>query len=372
LSSIDRARIQEAAAELGLQVGVAESTPGPEAQRLQAFVAAGRHGEMEWMAREPERRSDPNVVLPGVRSVVSVAEPYSHGPRPAPPDDRPRGRIARYALGRDYHRTLVDKVRRLARVLGTTEAARPYVDTGPVMEKPWAQRAGLGWIGKHTNTVSRTLGSWFLLGEVLSTEVIEPDAPHADRCGTCTRCLEVCPTGALRPDEPYAMDARLCISYLTIELRGPIPVPLRPLIGTWIFGCDLCLDVCPWNKFAQAGADARYAPRPEWEDPDLTAMLAWDEATWDLATRGSPIRRAKRAGLLRNAAVALGNAGDRSAVPALAHCLATEPEPLVRGHAAWALGALGGAAAARALNAAREEDAYVAGEIAAAQAQEAR
>lgn len=333
--------------ELGLTVGVSAAPPQGEGDDLRAFVQQGRHGTMDWLARDLDRRADPRAHVPGACSVVSLAEPCHPGPRAAPLPDRPTGLVARYALGRDYHRTLLGKVRRFARALGPS--ARPYVDTGPVMEKVRAARSGLGWIGKHTNCVSRSHGSWWMLGSVITPQELPPGEPHKDACGSCDRCLRACPTGAIDPAAPYRMDARLCISYLTIELRGPIPVELRPAMGTWIFGCDLCLDVCPFNRFAQAARDLRYEPRLPWEQPDLIAMLAWDEVTWDEATRGSAIRRAKRAGLLRNVAVALGNAGDRAAVPALETCLQAEPEALVRGHAAWALGRLGGVPAHGAL-----------------------
>jgi len=258
------------------------------------------------------------------------------------------------------------KVRQLAGSLGD-ELARPYVDTGPLLEKPLAERAGLGWIGKHTNSVSRKLGSWWFIGNIVTRQEIEPSEPHEDHCGTCTRCIDACPTGALEADRPYEMDARLCISYLTIELRGAIPQPLRPLIGTWVFGCDLCLDACPWNRFAEPTRELRYAGRPELVHPDLVAMLSWDQATFSRVLKGSSIKRTKRRGLLRNVAVALGNAGDLGAVPALARCLREEQEALVRGHAAWALGRLGGEGARQALDRAQgDPDPFVREEVGAA------
>ena len=352
------------ARDLGLDIGAAAvGSPAADEERLRQWLEAGRNGEMRWLQREPERRADPRRVLPEARSVVSIAAPYWQGELPEPPSGRPTGRIARYALGIDYHDVLLEQVRQLATLLGD-DLARPYVDTGPVMEKPRAQRAGLGWVGKHTNAVSRTHGSWWFIGDVVTRAEVEPSAPHEDHCGSCTRCLDVCPTQAIRPSEPYRLDARLCISYLTIELRGPIPRPLRPLIGTWIYGCDLCLDVCPWNRFAEPTRELRYAPRPELVNPSLTEMLAWDQATFSRVMKGSPIKRTKRRGLLRNVAVALGNAGDRTAVHDLARCLSSEHEPLVRGHAAWALGVLGGKVARGALEASRDPDAFVADEVA--------
>lgn len=318
---------------------------------------------MRWLARDPARRADPRRVLEGARSVVSLGMNYWQGPLPEPATDRPVGLIARYALGDDYHDVLLDKVRQVAEALGDP-LARPYVDTGPVLEKPRAQRAGLGWSGKHTNCVSRSHGSWWFLGAIITRAEVEEAEPHADRCGTCTRCLDVCPTGAIRPDGPYRLDARLCISYLTIEHRGPIPRPLRPLIGTWIYGCDLCLDVCPWNRFAEPTREERFRPREALVHPPLEELLGWDQATFSRVMKGSPIKRTKRRGLLRNVCIALGNAGDRGAVPALARTLRGEHEELVRGHAAWALGELGGDEARTALEAARgDEDAWVREEV---------
>ena len=355
--------LREKGQELGLEVGVSEATPGPEAGRLRRWLADGHHGEMAWLARDPERRSDPRRVLEGARTVVSVAENYFQGAVERSRVSRPRGRIARYALGDDYHDGLLEKVRQLSSLLGD-ELARPYVDTGPVLEKPRSMRAGLGWVGKHTNGVSRRFGSWWFIGSVVTRTEIVPEASHEDHCGTCSACLEVCPTGAIDPKRPYQLDARLCISYLTIEHRGPIPRELRPLIGTWIYGCDLCLDACPWNRFAEPTKEVRYQARPELVEPTLEEMLAWDQATFSRVMKGSPIKRTKRRGLLRNVAVALGNSGDRGAIPALGRCLAEEPEPLVRAHAAWALGQLRGPAALAALEQARgDQDPVVREEV---------
>jgi epoxyqueuosine reductase len=354
------------AAELGLRVGASPAPPGPEAGRLKAWLEPGHHGEMAWLNRDPARRADPRLVLPEARSVVSIEEPYWQGELPEPTGDRPVGRIARYALGDDYHDVLLTKVRALAELLGD-DLARPYVDTGPVLEKPRAQRAGLGWVGKHTNAVSRTQGSWWFIGDVITRAEVEPSEPQDDLCGTCTACLDVCPTGAIRPDAPYKLDARLCISYLTIELKGPIPRDLRPLIGQWIYGCDLCLDVCPWNRFAEPTRELRYHPRKELIHPPLEEILLWDQATFSRIMSGSAIKRTRRRGLLRNVAVAMGNSGDRSLVPPLIRCLRDEPEPLVRGHAAWALGVLGGEQARGALELARADpDPFVRDEVEAA------
>jgi len=349
--------------DLGLQLGVSAAPPGPEGGRLKDWLAKGRHGEMAWLERDPERRTDPRRVLEGARSVISVAQNYFQGSSEPASDSRPRGRIARYALGSDYHEILLDKLRDLTGLLGD-ELARPYVDTGPVLEKPRAMRAGLGWVGKHTNAVSRRLGSWWFIGSVITRTEVESSVEHEDHCGTCTACLDSCPTGAIHPDRPYELDSRLCISYLTIEQRGPIPRALRPLIGTWIYGCDICLDVCPWNRFAEPTAEVRYQARPELVEPSLEEMLSWDQATFSRIMKGSPIKRTKRRGLLRNVAVALGNAGDRGAIPALGLCLTEEVEPLVRGHAAWALGRLGGPAAMAVLEQARGDvDEFVRDEV---------
>ncbi len=349
---------------LGLQLGVSAAPAAPHDEaRLRRWLEEGRHADMRWLERDPGRRADPGRVVEGARSVISVAAPYFQGPLAPGPEDRPTGRVARYALGDDYHGVLLDHIRAVAELLGDPQA-RAYVDTGPVLEKPRSQRAGLGWVGKHTNAVSRTHGSWWFIGDVVTRVEVEPSEPHEDHCGTCTACLDVCPTRAIRPDEPYRLDANLCISYLTIELRGPIPRPLRPLIGDWVFGCDLCLDVCPWNRFAEPTRELRYQPRPELVNPPLTDLLRWDQATFSRVLKGSPIKRTKRRGLLRNVAVALGNSGDRAVAPDLAGCLRDEPEPLVRGHAAWALGELGGAAAKAALEGCQDDDPFVADEVA--------
>lgn len=355
--------LTEKARKLGLDVGASAAPPGAEAAALKRWLGDGHHAEMSWLEREPERRADPRIVLEGAQSVVSLGMNYFQGDLRDPDPDRPTGRIARYALGDDYHGLMLDKVRELATALGDP-LARPYVDTGPVLEKPRAQRAGLGWVGKHTNCVSRSHGSWWFLGAIITQTEVPPSQPHEDHCGTCTRCLDVCPTKAIRSDQPYTLNANLCISYLTIEHRGPIPRALRPLIGTWIYGCDLCLDVCPWNKFAEPTREERFLPRESLVHPPLEDLLGWDQATFSRVMKDSPIKRTKRRGLLRNVCVALGNAGDTAAVPALALCLAQEHEPLVRGHAAWALGVLGGSAARTSLEAARSDgDSYVRGEV---------
>jgi epoxyqueuosine reductase len=248
------------------------------------------------------------------------------------------GTVARYARFDDYHETLWA---RLGALLAFIQVQCPeahgkvYCDTGPVTERDLAMRAGLGWIGKHTNLISRSLGNWFFLGEIILDVPLTPDAPETTHCGTCARCLPACPTGAITA--PYQLDARRCISYLTIELKGSIPLELRPLIGTRIYGCDDCLAVCPWNKFARAAVDETVRPRADLLAPDLLELLALDDAGFTARFRNSPIRRTKRRGLLRNVCVALGNLADPRALPALRRAAESDPEALVREHAAWAV-----------------------------------
>ena len=357
-----------AAERLGFdRCGVAAVEKLAAAVRLDEWLAEGMHGTMEWMARNADRRSDPTLVVPGARSVVVVAMNYHTD------DDATRAPrqacISRYAWGSEYHRVLGE---RLSRLLDEIRAAVPgvegrwYVDTGPVMEKAWAERAGLGWIGKHTNLIHRDLGSWIFLGAIVVDVELSNGREHRDYCGTCTACIDVCPTEAIVA--PYVLDARRCISYLTIENRGPIPTEFRRPLGNRVFGCDDCQDVCPWNRFAQQAREAAsFAPRDENRAPDLVSLLRLDEDGFRQRFRDSPIRRAKRAGFLRNVAVALGNSGDRAAVGPLLRAL-DDSEPLVRGHAAWALGELGGTDALTGLRDRREEEAdpWVRGEIDAA------
>jgi epoxyqueuosine reductase len=345
-------RIREEALSLGFgAVGFADATESPHAEKLTAWLAAGRHGTMRWMARDPARRSDPRAVLPRARTVVSVSVPYYRGDwRARAEDDAPRGRIARYAWGRDYHKRIRRKLKNLARaILGLCPGARwlAYVDTGPMLDRAWAERAGIGWIGKNTNVILQGRGSWTFLGEILTDLWMEPDPPARNHCGTCAKCIAACPTGAIVG--PYELDARRCISYLTIEHRGAIPLELRPAIGTRIFGCDDCQEVCPWNRFAVKTEDPEFRDRPGQGTPELIPLLSLDEGAFRARYEGTAILRAKRAGFVRNVAVALGNLGDRRSVGPLARALVGDPEPLVRGHAAWALGRIGGDAARNAL-----------------------
>jgi epoxyqueuosine reductase len=257
--------------------------------------------------------------------------------------------VARYARGRDYHKVFTRRLKELEaaiRIEFPGAGTRRYVDTGPVLEKLWAERAGIGWRGKHTNLLSREWGSWLLLGAILLDIELEPDPPAGDHCGTCVRCVEVCPTAAITG--PYELDATRCISYLTIEHRGSIPVELRPGMGTHVFGCDDCLDVCPWNRFARASREADFRPRPEVVAPLLAELVSLDETGFRERFAGTAVMRAKREGLARNACVALGNLGSADHVPVLRGALA-DASPVVREHAAWALGRIGSPSARSAL-----------------------
>jgi len=346
--------------------GIAAATAAETRAAYEEWLAAGHAGEMQYLGRDPARRADPRLAWAETASVLVVGLNY-HTWEP-PPElrwDPGRGQLARYALGDDYHDVLADKLRGLlawAQETGGPEVqGRCYVDTGPLLERDLAARAGLGWFGKNTMLLNRREGSYFFLGALLLNVELEPDSAGSAHCGSCTRCLEACPTGALL--SPYVLDARRCISYLTIELRGPIPRELRPLVGNWIFGCDICQEVCPWNRKAAPGAEARLAPRAGLQAPELIPLLDITQEEFSLLFRKSPVKRTKRRGFLRNVCVALGNSGDPGAVPALLRALQHE-EPLVRGHAAWALGRLGGAAARAGLQeaAATEGDAWVAEE----------
>lgn len=277
--------------------------------QLHAWLRRGYQATMAWMARDPQRRADPAQVLPGCRSVISVGMNYYTDHRA---DERPgNGRIARYAWGLDYHKILGDRLARLSERIGTLAPQslnRAYVDTGPVMEKAWAQQAGLGWIGKHSNLVSTDFGSWLLLGEILTTLELEPDEAGTDLCGSCTLCIQACPTGAIT--EPYVVDAARCISYLTIELRGtepPIADELRRQLGNRIFGCDDCLDICPYNVHARPTSEPGFQPSPHTSAPSLLALTRMDEQTFATTFKQSPVRRAKYQGLQRNLSWALSN-----------------------------------------------------------------
>jgi epoxyqueuosine reductase len=293
---------------------------------------------MGYLSRNVRKRVAPQQVLPAAKTIVALAASY-HLAEPNSGNGRSNnGIVARYARYRDYHHVLGERLKRLSefisRVGGQDVRSLWYVDTGPFLERDLAQRAGVGFIGKHTNLISRQFGNWMLLSEIVTTLELEPDAPEQNRCGSCIRCIAACPTEAIRG--PFQLDARLCISYLTIELRGPIPLELRPLVGDRVFGCDDCLAVCPWNRFAREGALMKSQARPELAQVDLEELLSLDEAEFRRRFAGTPIMRSKRSGLLRNACVALGNTGEEAALPALQKA-ATGADELVAEHAAWAI-----------------------------------
>ncbi len=324
------------------------------AEFFSRWLAEGRAAEMGWLAKSPEKRLDPRLIDPRLRSAIMLAWPYAP-PRIPEIDWRAemRGRIAAYALGPDYHETVKARATAVAEALATARpgsVTRVYVDTGPVFEREWAANARLGWFGRNTNLLNRYHGSYFFLAEILTdAEFDAPDEPYREHCGTCRRCLDLCPTGALA--DGYLLEPRLCISYLTIEHRGPIPRAMRPRLGAWIFGCDVCQEVCPWN------ADAAVAtPVNEELAPSLVGLLALDDESFRRRFARSALRRTKRRGLLRNAAIALGNSGNPAAIAPLARALASEPEPLVREHAAWALGRFAASDAHAALERARTRE----------------
>jgi epoxyqueuosine reductase len=348
-----RERINAEAAALGFDlVGITSAEPLTHGGRLRAWVAQGFAGDMGYMSRDVEQRVDPSRLLPGVRSIIVLAMNYYTSPTLSEASPG-RGWISRYAWGQDYHTVLRNKLEGLVAFIrdieGDDVGARWYVDTGPILERELAWRAGIGWPGKNTNLINRRAGSWLFLGAILLDRELVYDAPATAHCGTCTRCIVACPTGALVA--PGVLDARRCISYLTIELRGAIPRQLRPLMGTHIFGCDICQAVCPWNRRAPVASEAAFLPRAGFAAPELIPLLGLSDDAFRARFRGSPITRAKRRGLLRNVAVALGNLRDLRALPALEGAL-HDAEPLIRGHAAWALGRIGGSGAQQVLQAA--------------------
>jgi epoxyqueuosine reductase len=338
------AQIKQWGLELGFQaVGIADTDLTETEHRLQAWLDAGLHGQMDYMARHGSRRTRPAELVPGTCRVICVRMDY------LPPDDAAEAALAdpagafvsRYALGRDYHKVLRQRLKRLAQRI---EAAvgpfgyRVFVDSAPVMEKPLAVKAGLGWMGKHTNLIAREAGSWFFLGELYTDLPLPVDAAVTDHCGDCRACIDICPTDAIVG--PYRLDARRCISYLTIELKGPIPEPLRPLIGNRIYGCDDCQQVCPWNRFAQPTDEADFLPRNGLDTATLLELFAWTEAQFLARTEGSAIRRIGWERWLRNIAVALGNGPPGPEAVAALDARRDHPSPVVREHVAWAQGQL--------------------------------
>jgi epoxyqueuosine reductase len=326
-------RVKAAGRRLGFDlVAIGPADPPERGAAFEAWLAAGYAGTMDYLERGGAKRLDPRRVLPGARALIACALNYYQGPQADGP-----AHVARYAWGSDYHEVMTSRLTALLDDLVVAvpyATGRVYVDTGPLLERELAARAGLGWVGKNTMLLHPALGSYFFIGLVLTTAELAFDDPLPDRCGTCTRCLEACPTGAFVA--PYVMDARRCISYLTIEHRGPIPEEQRESVGTLAFGCDVCQDVCPWNGRAPVTAEAAFAAR---DLPALAELVTLTDEDYRGRLQGSPLRRARRRGLARNAAVALGNAGDPAAVAALARAR-EDPDPDVRGHAEWALARL--------------------------------
>ena len=346
--------IRRRALELGFDDCRFTSAATPaSADQFRDWLAEKRHGEMAWLERTAAKRIEPQKVLTGAKSIIVLAASYEISrsrrreealtekkaieqnlPTPA----TATGIISRYARFADYHHVLGERLKELAAFVNQLGDAKTrslwYVDTGPLLERDFAQRAGLGFVGKHTNVISRKFGNWFLLAEIITTLDLEPDAPEKNHCGKCTRCLAACPTNAITA--PFRLDARRCISYLTIELKGAIPIELRPAIGNRIFGCDDCLAVCPWNRFAHEASLMKSYSRPDLDSPDLIQLLQLDDSRFKSRFAGTPVLRAKRRGLLRNVCVALGNIGDASALPHLQKA-ARDFEPLIAEHARWAM-----------------------------------
>jgi len=314
------------------------------AQRLERFLEEGRHGDMSWMATSAERRRHPLSLWPDTRSIVMVGMSYAPKGNPlAALTQRDRGAISCYAQCSDYHDAMKLSLKRVAGVLARESGAavKVFVDTAPLMEKPLAEAAGLGWQGKHTNLVSRDHGSWLFLGALLTSAELEPDAPEVDHCGTCTRCLDVCPTAAF--PAPYQLDARRCIAYLTIEHKGHIPVEFRRAIGNRVFGCDDCLAVCPWNKFAAAARETKLQVQEDAASPPLAELLVLDDDAFRKRFAGTPVKRTGRNRVVRNALIAAGNSGDAKLIPRVERLL-DDASPLVRAMAIWALAQLAEAA----------------------------
>lgn len=350
-------KLRTEAARLGFTLfGVTTASPPQSMPVYLRWLDAGYHGEMAYLAadRAVQRRADPLTILPEAKSIISLGFPYSRPDESLPPPgDGIYGRVSAYAWGRDYHDLIPPRLEQLSAFLqretGTAAVSRGYTDTGPILERDFASRAGLGWIGKNSCLINPKAGSYFFLAELLTSFELEPDEPfRADHCGSCRRCIEACPTGCILPDR--TIDARRCISYLTIENKGSIAAELRPSLDDWVFGCDICQQVCPWNiRFAEAAGDAEFLPQTQIARPNLIADLSLSPQGFNRRFIKSPIPRAKRRGYLRNAAIALGNSGSTEAVPALIDSLQTEPEPLIRAHVAWALGRINTRAAKAAL-----------------------
>ena len=326
----DKPEIQELKAHtkrLGIDAFAITSIQAPEYQEhIQRWMSEAQYGEMEWMANGLEKRLDPQQILPKAKSIICFLHSYDQ----EPPERE--GRIARYALGKDYHKIFYKKLKQICAWLQEQGGInRPYVDTGPILEKNHAQRAGLGWIGKHTNLVHPKLGNFTFLGVILTSLEFDPTNPIKHRCGNCSRCIDACPTGAITA--PYELDPRKCISYLTIEHKGSIPLEIRPLIGDHLYGCDDCLSVCPWNKWAKKTSETRFHTRPY---PDLTTMLKWDDETFREVFAGTAIKRVGLTTWKRNCCIVLGNKGSLGKIPVLEKVAASSDELLAE-HAKWAI-----------------------------------
>lgn len=343
--------IRQRALELGFDdCRFTNASPPASAPQFREWLAEKRHGEMSYLERNAHKRVDPHLVLPGVKSIVVLAASYAsaadiskNGAEVDPaagknPNSKSTGEIARYARHQDYHEVIAGKLKKLAALLnrlgGENSRSLWYVDTGPLLERDLAQRAGLGFVGKHTNLISRSFGNWIFISEILTTLELEPDLPEKNHCGKCSRCIMACPTKAI--NAPFQLDARRCISYLTIELKGPIPEELRPALGNRIYGCDDCLAICPWNKFAREGAMMRQTRREELNDANLIELLFLDEMGFKKKFAETPMLRTKRRGLLRNVCVALGNVGGQYAMARLEE-VSQDPDELIAEHARWAI-----------------------------------
>lgn len=342
--------IRERAKELGFNDCRFTTAETPASgSKLQQWLGEGMHGEMGYLERNAPKRLDPQQVLPGAKSIITLAVSYARGDTHSEAgaegcrgggsrSTAPSGFVARYARYDDYHKVIGERLKSLTQfvdhVSGATARSLWYIDTGPILERDLAQRSGIGFIGKHTNLISRKMGNWLFLSEILTTVDLKPDAPEKNRCGSCSCCMTACPTAAIKA--PFQLDARRCISYLTIELKGAIPIELRPAVGNRIFGCDDCLAVCPWNRFAGEAHMMKEHQRSDLDTPDLMALLDLDDAGFKRRFAGSPIYRLKRKGLLRNVYVALGNVADESILPALEKA-AGNLDPVLSEHAGWAI-----------------------------------
>lgn len=332
--------IKDKAMDLGFDlVGVSPIDSFPENQFYKEWLNKGFSGEMTYLERNPEKREDIQNILPGAKSVISCAMNYNTDyPYSIEHADNTKGWISRYAWGDDYHDTIKDKLQILMNYMCSESSdeinSKFYVDTGPVLERAYGKYAGVGWVGKNTCLINQEIGSWIFLAEIITNIELEYDVPVPDRCGTCTRCIDACPTDAII--EPYLLDSRLCISYLTIELKDKIPYELREGIQNNIYGCDICQDVCPWNKRAHMSDKTEFEPREGLLNPDLSYLSSLSVEEFRKQFKGSPIKRTKRRGLLRNVMIAMGNSGEKNFVPYITECLKDE-EPLVRAHALWAL-----------------------------------